>query len=243
MSRPSCVADITCTARSSRATDPSWKYGAVFATLRSIVISSRTADLLTRTAVGAAGWDTLATGAGATGLGGGGGGTHGGVGGGFIVGHLGDAIVHGTLTSATTATPPPPAAGHSVTIRGSSHLHVDLDDLVLADITINTTPTPREKFAALRIGFAHLGRGDALFRRTRHPEGGTRDAIRAAYNAAPVEYEGLTVTPVGIDGRYCPPELLAAARAESDRMLELGSKTEATIDMRGWDRAASYQRN
>ncbi len=115
--------------------------------------------------------------------GGGGGGTHGGVGGGVIVGHLSDVIVHGTLTSATTTTPPPPAAGHSVTIRGGD-FHLDLDDLVLTDITIDTTPTPREKFAALRIGFAHLGRGDALFRHTRHPEGATRDAIRAAYNAA-----------------------------------------------------------
>ena len=49
-----------------------------------------------------------------------------------------------------------------------------------------------------------------------------RNHRRAAYNAAPAEYEGLSVTPVGIDARYCPPELLAAARFESDRMLELG---------------------
>ena len=28
-----------------------------------------------------------------------------------------------------------------------------------------------------------------------------------------------------------------------NRMLELGGKTEATIDMRGWDRASSYERN
>ncbi|MBY0513326.1 MAG: HNH endonuclease [Gemmataceae bacterium] len=51
-----------------------------------------------------------------------------------------------------------------------------------------------------------------------------RNHRRAAYNAAPAEYEGLTVTPVGIDARYCPPELLAAARFESDRMLELGER-------------------
>jgi ribonucleoside-diphosphate reductase alpha chain len=51
-----------------------------------------------------------------------------------------------------------------------------------------------------------------------------RNHRRAAYNAAPAEYEGLSVTPVGIDARYCPPELLAAARAESDRMLELGER-------------------
>ncbi|HYH65686.1 MAG TPA: adenosylcobalamin-dependent ribonucleoside-diphosphate reductase, partial [Urbifossiella sp.] len=51
-----------------------------------------------------------------------------------------------------------------------------------------------------------------------------RNHRRAAYNAAPSEYEGLTVTPVGIDARYCPPDLLAAARFESDRMLELGER-------------------
>jgi ribonucleoside-diphosphate reductase alpha chain len=51
-----------------------------------------------------------------------------------------------------------------------------------------------------------------------------RNHRRAAYNAAPAEYEGLTVTPVGIDARYCPPDLLAAARSESDRMLALGEK-------------------
>ncbi|VTT96370.1 ribonucleoside-diphosphate adenosylcobalamin-dependent : Ribonucleoside-diphosphate reductase subunit alpha OS=Melioribacter roseus (strain JCM 17771 / P3M-2) GN=MROS_2107 PE=4 SV=1: Ribonuc_red_2_N: Ribonuc_red_lgC: Ribonuc_red_lgC: TSCPD [Gemmataceae bacterium] len=51
-----------------------------------------------------------------------------------------------------------------------------------------------------------------------------RNHRRPAYNAAPAEYEGLTVTPVGIDARYCPAELVAAARSESDRMLELGEK-------------------
>ena len=51
-----------------------------------------------------------------------------------------------------------------------------------------------------------------------------RNHRRASYNAAPAEYEGLTVYPVGIDARYCPPDLLAAARRESDRMLELGER-------------------
>lgn len=51
-----------------------------------------------------------------------------------------------------------------------------------------------------------------------------RNHRRAAYNSAPAEYEGLTVTPVGIDARYCPPDLIAAARSESDRMLALGEK-------------------
>jgi ribonucleoside-diphosphate reductase alpha chain len=51
-----------------------------------------------------------------------------------------------------------------------------------------------------------------------------RNHRRAAYNAAPAEYEGLTVFPVGIDARYCPADLLAVARRESDRMLELGER-------------------
>jgi ribonucleoside-diphosphate reductase alpha chain len=51
-----------------------------------------------------------------------------------------------------------------------------------------------------------------------------RNHRRAAYNVAPSEYEGLTVYPVGIDARVCPPDLLDAARTESDRALELGEK-------------------
>jgi ribonucleoside-diphosphate reductase alpha chain len=51
-----------------------------------------------------------------------------------------------------------------------------------------------------------------------------RNHRRAAYNAPRHEYEGLTITPVGIDERYCPEYLLNAARRESDRMLELGEK-------------------
>ena len=47
---------------------------------------------------------------------------------------------------------------------------------------------------------------------------------RAAYDAAPADYDGLTVTPVGLDAAHCPPELLAAARAEADRMAELGAR-------------------
>jgi ribonucleoside-diphosphate reductase alpha chain len=51
-----------------------------------------------------------------------------------------------------------------------------------------------------------------------------RNHRRAAYNAPREEYEGLTVTPVGIDERYCPDYLLEAARRDSDRMVELGEK-------------------
>src|SRR5207302_361550 len=42
-----------------------------------------------------------------------------------------------------------------------------------------------------------------------------RNHRRAAYHAPKEEYEGLSVAPVGIDGRYCPDHLLQAAREES----------------------------
>ncbi|HET7036483.1 MAG TPA: vitamin B12-dependent ribonucleotide reductase [Thermomicrobiaceae bacterium] len=51
-----------------------------------------------------------------------------------------------------------------------------------------------------------------------------RNHRRAAYNAHPGEYEGLSVTPVGLDPAACPDELLQAARVAWDRALELGER-------------------
>jgi len=51
-----------------------------------------------------------------------------------------------------------------------------------------------------------------------------RNHRRAAYETPANEYEGLSVTPVAIDPRYCPAYLVEAAREDSDRMLELGEK-------------------
>jgi ribonucleoside-diphosphate reductase alpha chain len=51
-----------------------------------------------------------------------------------------------------------------------------------------------------------------------------RNHRRAAYDVPRDQYEGLSIQPVGIDARVCPDYLLAAARAESDRMLDLGEK-------------------
>jgi ribonucleoside-diphosphate reductase alpha chain len=51
-----------------------------------------------------------------------------------------------------------------------------------------------------------------------------RNHRRAAYNATKNEYEGLTITPVGIDEANCPAYLFQAARDECDRMLQLGEK-------------------
>ncbi len=49
-----------------------------------------------------------------------------------------------------------------------------------------------------------------------------RNHRRAAYAAPAEEYEGLTVTPDGIDAAVCEPELLEVARYEADRALALG---------------------
>jgi ribonucleoside-diphosphate reductase alpha chain len=49
-----------------------------------------------------------------------------------------------------------------------------------------------------------------------------RNHRRAAYDAPPAEYEGLTVRPFGIDASICPAPLLTAARATWDEALRLG---------------------
>ncbi|OGU58682.1 MAG: ribonucleoside-diphosphate reductase, adenosylcobalamin-dependent [Ignavibacteria bacterium GWF2_33_9] len=51
-----------------------------------------------------------------------------------------------------------------------------------------------------------------------------RNHRRAAYNAAPSEYEGLTIRPMGIDSKLVPEELLDSAREVWDRALNLGEK-------------------
>ena len=51
-----------------------------------------------------------------------------------------------------------------------------------------------------------------------------RNHKRAAYNESKKEYEGLSIFPMGIDKKYCPDDLLTAAREDSDRALELGEK-------------------
>ncbi|MCC6158972.1 MAG: vitamin B12-dependent ribonucleotide reductase [Deltaproteobacteria bacterium] len=51
-----------------------------------------------------------------------------------------------------------------------------------------------------------------------------RNHRRAAYNADAKEFEGLTISPVGIDEQHCPAYMLEAARAGWDRALEWGEK-------------------
>ncbi len=49
-----------------------------------------------------------------------------------------------------------------------------------------------------------------------------RNHRRAAYNVPIEEYEGLSIYPVGINPKYCPSDLLRAAREDADKAVELG---------------------
>ncbi|MCB1161035.1 MAG: vitamin B12-dependent ribonucleotide reductase, partial [Leptospiraceae bacterium] len=49
-----------------------------------------------------------------------------------------------------------------------------------------------------------------------------RNHRRAAYNVKTSEYEGLTIRPQGIDTRFCPQDMLTAAREVWDNALEMG---------------------
>lgn len=51
-----------------------------------------------------------------------------------------------------------------------------------------------------------------------------RNHRRAAYNVPNEEYEGLSTMPMGINKKYCPDELLLAAREDSDLALDLGTR-------------------
>jgi hypothetical protein len=48
-------------------------------------------------------------------------------------------------------------------------------------LTATPLGSPRHKFVALRAAFAHLARGDSLFRKSRTPDEGSRKQSRAAY--------------------------------------------------------------
>lgn len=51
-----------------------------------------------------------------------------------------------------------------------------------------------------------------------------RNHRRAAYNAESIDYERLTIKPMGIDSRYCPPQLVTAAQKCWDEALNLGEE-------------------
>jgi ribonucleoside-diphosphate reductase alpha chain len=80
-----------------------------------------------------------------------------------------------------------------------------------------------ESYATSAELAAELGAFDGYAKNREHMLRVMRNHRRAAYNAAPEEYEGLTVRPVGIHPEHCPPELLLGARRAWDRALELGA--------------------
>ncbi|MBX7149458.1 vitamin B12-dependent ribonucleotide reductase [bacterium] len=51
-----------------------------------------------------------------------------------------------------------------------------------------------------------------------------RNHRRAAYNAKPEEYEGLSILPMGINEKLCPADMLKAARETWDNALSLGER-------------------
>lgn len=51
-----------------------------------------------------------------------------------------------------------------------------------------------------------------------------RNHRRAVYNVPASEYEGLSITPVGLNKKFCSDELLEAARADADKALQLGEQ-------------------
>jgi len=80
-----------------------------------------------------------------------------------------------------------------------------------------------ESYATSAEMAAELGAFDGYAKNREHMLRVMRNHRRAAYNAAPEEYEGLTVKPVGIHPEHCPPDLMLGARRAWDRALELGT--------------------
>jgi len=71
---------------------------------------------------------------------------------------------------------------------------------------------------------AELGTFQGYERNKDHMLRVMRNHRRAAYNESPEAYEGLTVTPMGIDTENCPDYLLKAARQTADAAVEKGEK-------------------
>jgi len=80
-----------------------------------------------------------------------------------------------------------------------------------------------ESYAASAEMAAELGPFEGYARNREPMLRVIRNHRRAAYHAAPEEYEGLTVKPQGIQPEQCPPDLLIGARRAWDKALELGT--------------------
>lgn len=94
---------------------------------------------------------------------------------------------------------------------------VDAYRRLLPAMPAGGTRPDREKFAALRAGFAALAMGDLLFRRSRVPDAAARAAIRAAYDTAAALVSGHDIAPENPLRRHV--EDTAAARIA---MLDAG---------------------
>ncbi|MCC6315387.1 MAG: vitamin B12-dependent ribonucleotide reductase [Thermomicrobiales bacterium] len=81
-----------------------------------------------------------------------------------------------------------------------------------------------ESYAASAELAEHLGSFPDYRANAPHMLRVIRNHRRAAYDAPPEEYEGLSVLPMGIDAVLTPPTLLAAARDAWDRALTLGER-------------------
>jgi ribonucleoside-diphosphate reductase alpha chain len=68
-----------------------------------------------------------------------------------------------------------------------------------------------------------LGTFEGYERNKEHMLRVIRNHRKAAYNAPKEEYEGLSITPIGINPSYLPSYLLDAAKEDSDKALELGN--------------------
>ena len=69
-----------------------------------------------------------------------------------------------------------------------------------------------------------LGTFEGYERNKEHMLRVMRNHRRAAYNESAEAYEGLTVTPLGIDEAFCPNYLLSAARETADAAVQKGEK-------------------
>ena len=80
-----------------------------------------------------------------------------------------------------------------------------------------------ESYATSAEMATELGPFEGYARNREHMLRVIRNHRRAAYNAPPEEYEGLSIKPQGLQPEHCPPDLLRAARGAWDRALELGT--------------------
>jgi len=81
-----------------------------------------------------------------------------------------------------------------------------------------------ESYATSAEMAANLGAFPGYDRNKDHMLRVIRNHRRAAYNAPVGEYEGLSITPMGIDPQHAPADMLRAARDSWDRALQWGKE-------------------